>query len=59
MRKVDKALMQTVQEFVQAYGYQEAIKELCKKGVCASKPEAKRLVKFAKIKNGDKKVRYG
>lgn len=38
--------------------YEKAVKQLVKEQYCSSTAEARRLVKYVKIQNGDKKVRH-
>ena len=48
-----------IQEVINEVGYDKAPRELCKREICTSRAEARRLVRYIKINRGDKVVRHG
>jgi uncharacterized protein YfbU (UPF0304 family) len=46
-----------VEEVINEVGYDKAVRELCKRAICVSHAEARRLIKYIKINNGDKSVK--
>jgi hypothetical protein len=51
-------LKNLVQQVIDTHGYDDAPRELCRIGIAVSRAEGRRLVRHAKIKAGDKKVRH-
>jgi tyrosyl-tRNA synthetase len=44
-------------EVIDEVGYDKAVKELVKRGICISRAEARRQINYVKINNGDKSVK--
>ena len=47
-----------VEDVVAQFGYeQKAVRELCKRDICCSHAEARKMIKYVKINNGEKVVK--
>ena len=42
---------------IDEFGYEKAVRELCKSGLCASRAEARREVHHYKIQKGEKETK--
>ena len=49
--------MREIEVVIETVGYDKAVKELVKQGLCPSKAAARREVRYHKIANGEREVK--
>jgi hypothetical protein len=52
MSKYDEA-----EKVITEVGYDKAVRELCKRDICVSHAESRRLIRYVKINKGEKAVK--